>query len=87
MIEYSTIAGSIGAGGIGYVAVTYGYQRFDNGVMLATIIVLVLLVAAVQKIGDTLVFRTTPHARTRRSVQKSHLQPSHLQPSHLQPTP
>ncbi len=30
MIEYSAIAGTIGAGGIGYVAVTYGYQRFDQ---------------------------------------------------------
>ncbi len=65
MIEYSAIAGSIGAGGIGYVAVTYGYQRFDNGVMLATIIVLVLLVAFVQKLGDSFVRLTTPQARTR----------------------
>lgn len=65
MIEYSAIAGTIGAGGIGYVAVTYGYQRFDNNVMLATIIVLVTLVSCVQKLGDTLVRLTTPHARGR----------------------
>ena len=82
MIEYSAIAGSIGAGGIGYVAVTYGYQRFDNGVMLATIVVLVLLVAAVQKLGDTFVFLTTPHARTRRSLQPGRLRPTRLQPIH-----
>lgn len=63
MIEYSAIAGTIGAGGIGYVAVTYGYQRFDNGVMLATIVVLVALVAAVQLTGDRLVLLTTPQAR------------------------
>ena len=62
MIEYSAIAGTIGAGGIGYVAVTYGYERFDNGVMLATIIILVALVALVQFIGDTLVRLTTPQA-------------------------
>ena len=66
MIEYSAIAGTIGAGGIGYVAVTYGYQRFDNHVMLATIIILVALVACVQKLGDTLVRATTPHARVSR---------------------
>ncbi|BBZ77359.1 ABC transporter permease [Mycolicibacterium anyangense] len=65
MIEYSAIAGTIGAGGIGYVAVTYGYQRFDQGVMLATIVILVATVAAVQFIGDVLVRFTTPHARTR----------------------
>ena len=63
MIEDSAIAGTIGAGGIGYVAVTYGYQRFDNGVMLATIVVLVALVAAVQLTGDRLVRLTTPQAR------------------------
>lgn len=63
MIEYSAIAGTIGAGGIGYVAVTYGYERFDNGVMLATIIILVALVATVQLTGDRLVRRLTPWAR------------------------
>lgn len=63
MIEYSAIAGTIGAGGIGYVAVTYGYQRFDHGVMLATIVVLIALVALVQLAGDALVRATTPHAR------------------------
>ena len=63
MIEYSAIAGTIGAGGIGYVAVTYGYQRFDQGVMLATIVILVITVAAVQLIGDALVRLTTPHSR------------------------
>lgn len=65
MIEYSAIAGTIGAGGIGYVAVTYGYQRFDQGVMLATIVILVVTVAAVQLIGDALVRITTPHSRAR----------------------
>jgi D-methionine transport system permease protein len=76
MIEYSAIAGTIGAGGIGYVAVTYGYQRFDNGVMLATILVLVTLVTTVQLTGDWLVRLTTPQAKTtklfpRRSATRS----------------
>ena len=65
MIEYSAIAGTIGAGGIGYVAVTYGYQRFDQGVMLATIVILVITVAVVQVTGDALVRFTTPHQRAR----------------------
>ncbi len=67
MIEYSAIAGTIGAGGIGYVAVTYGYQRFDHTVMLATIVILVATVALVQLTGDRLVKLTTPHIRTARS--------------------
>jgi D-methionine transport system permease protein len=68
MIEYSAIAGTIGAGGIGYVAVTYGYQRFDQGVMLATIVILVVTVAAVQLIGDALVRFATPHRRLAAAV-------------------
>ncbi|NQX11583.1 ABC transporter permease [Microbacteriaceae bacterium VKM Ac-2855] len=67
MIEYSAIAGTIGAGGIGYVAVTYGYQRFDNTVMLATIVILVATVAIVQLTGDALVRATTPSASSRRA--------------------
>lgn len=70
MIEYSAIAGTIGAGGIGYVAVTYGYQRFDNGVMLATIIILIALVATVQLVGDAFVRLCTPHARVRAVRQR-----------------
>ncbi|GAA1941437.1 ABC transporter permease [Microbacterium aoyamense] len=68
MIEYSAIAGTIGAGGIGYVAVTYGYQRFDNAVMVATIIVLVALVALVQFAGDRAVRALTPSARQSRRL-------------------
>lgn len=67
MIEYSAIAGTIGAGGIGYVAVTYGYQRFDNTVMLATIVILVVTVAVIQITGDRLVRFTTPQKRLQRA--------------------
>jgi ABC-type methionine transport system permease subunit len=66
MIEYSAIAGTIGAGGIGYVAVTYGYQRFDHLVMVSTIIILVLTVTVIQLTGDYLIKRTTPHRNARR---------------------
>jgi ABC-type methionine transport system permease subunit len=61
MIEYSAIAGTIGAGGIGYVAVTYGYLRFDHTVMVATIVVLVVTVAVIQFVGDRLARRAAPH--------------------------
>jgi D-methionine transport system permease protein len=54
MIEYSAIAGTIGAGGIGYLAVVYGYQRFDNNIMISTIVVLVLTIQIVQLAGDRL---------------------------------
>ncbi|MGV1050133.1 MAG: methionine ABC transporter permease [Solirubrobacterales bacterium] len=57
MLEYSAIAGTIGAGGIGYLAITYGYQRFDTNVMIATIVLLVVLVQIVQLSGDFAVRR------------------------------
>lgn len=55
MIEYSAISGTIGAGGIGFLAVVYGYQRFDHNIMIATIVVLVLTIQLVQLAGDKLV--------------------------------
>ncbi|CAI1501180.1 Methionine import system permease protein MetP [Serratia entomophila] len=57
MIEYSAIAGTIGAGGIGYLAVVYGYQRFDNHIMIATI-------QLIQFIGDRLVAALRHHQET-----------------------
>ncbi|MFT4021243.1 MAG: methionine ABC transporter permease [Acinetobacter sp.] len=54
MIEYSAIAGTIGAGGIGYLAVLYGYQRFDHHVMIATIISLIITIQFIQFIGNAL---------------------------------
>lgn len=52
MIEYSAIAGAIGSGGIGYLAVNYGYRRFDNTIMIACIVVLIALVQLIQFTGD-----------------------------------
>jgi ABC-type methionine transport system permease subunit len=55
MIEYSAIAGAIGAGGFGYLAVNYGYQQFDNNVMITCIVVLISVVQIVQFTGDRVV--------------------------------
>lgn len=55
MIEYSAIAGSIGAGGIGNLAITYGYNRFDDNIMIATVIALIVTIQIVQFLGDRLV--------------------------------
>lgn len=54
ILGYSAMAGAIGAGGLGDVAVRYGYQRFQNDVLVATIIVLVILVQIVQAAGNAL---------------------------------
>ncbi|RJL32848.1 methionine ABC transporter permease [Bailinhaonella thermotolerans] len=52
LISYSAMAGTIGGGGLGDVAIRYGYQRFDTPVMLATVAVLIVIVQLVQSLGD-----------------------------------
>jgi ABC-type methionine transport system permease subunit len=59
MIEYSAIAGSIGAGGIGNLAITYGYNRFDHNIMIATVLVLIVTIQIVQLVGDRVVTALT----------------------------
>ena len=57
LIGYSAMSGVIGGGGLGDLAVRYGYQRFNTAVMLVTVAVLVVLVQLVQLLGDRLVHR------------------------------
>ncbi len=52
LVGYSAMAGAVGGGGLGDLAIRYGYQRFQPEVMLATVIVLVVLVQGVQSLGD-----------------------------------
>jgi D-methionine transport system permease protein len=52
LVGYSAMAGTVGGGGLGSVAINYGYQRFDVKIMLLTIIILVLLVYFIQFLGD-----------------------------------
>ncbi|WP_420810888.1 methionine ABC transporter permease [Deinococcus ficus] len=52
LIGSSAMAGAIGGGGLGDLAIRYGYQRFDTGVMVATVVVLLLLVQGMQWAGD-----------------------------------
>lgn len=54
LIDFSAMAGTVGGGGLGHVAMTYGYQRFDGSVMLVTVIILIILVQIAQWIGNTL---------------------------------
>ncbi|HHT69066.1 MAG TPA: ABC transporter permease [Firmicutes bacterium] len=52
LVGYSAMAGSIGGGGLGDLAIRYGYQRFRGDIMLMTVIILVLLVQGIQMLGD-----------------------------------
>lgn len=53
-ISYSAVAGLVGGGGIGDFAIRYGYYRYETGVMLLAIILMILLVHAVQFVGTRL---------------------------------
>ena len=54
LIGATAMAGAVGAGGIGDLAISYGYQRFDTSVVLLTVVVLLILVQLVQMIGERL---------------------------------
>jgi D-methionine transport system permease protein len=54
LIGYSAMAGAVGGGGLGDLAIRYGYQRFDLGVMISTIAVMIVLVQVIQLAGDWL---------------------------------
>lgn len=62
LIGFSSLAGVIGGGGLGDLAIRYGYQRFNQPVMIATVVVLIALVQIVQMTGDRLV-RSLAHRR------------------------
>lgn len=57
LIGYSAMAGAVGGGGLGDLAIRYGYQRFDVTIMLLTIAIMIILVQAVQWLGDKLAKR------------------------------
>jgi D-methionine transport system permease protein len=57
LVGASAMAGAIGAGGLGDLAIRYGYQRFETAVMVAVVAVLIVLVCGMQWLGDRLVAR------------------------------
>ncbi|MEG0682138.1 MAG: methionine ABC transporter permease [Raoultibacter sp.] len=54
LFGYSAIAGTVGAGGLGDIAIRYGYQRFNGEVMIAAVILCIILVQLIQSAGDLL---------------------------------
>ncbi len=57
ILGYSAMAGAVGGGGLGVIAINYGYHRYQSDVMLVTIILLVIIVQILQWIGTTLANR------------------------------
>lgn len=55
LVSYTAMAGAVGGGGLGDLAIRYGYQRFQTDVMLITVVLMVVLVQVIQMFGDLLV--------------------------------
>tara|TARA_R110000796_G_scaffold90309_3_gene194175 strand:+ start:7666 stop:8349 length:684 start_codon:yes stop_codon:yes gene_type:complete len=55
LVSYTAMSGLIGGGGLGDLAVRYGYQRYQPDVMVVTVVLLLILVQVLQSIGDRLV--------------------------------
>jgi D-methionine transport system permease protein len=55
LVSYTAMAGAVGAGGLGDLAIRYGYQRFQTDVMVVTVVLLILIVQLLQMLGDRLV--------------------------------
>lgn len=64
LVGYSAMAGAVGGEGLGSKAITYGFQRFETGFMVATVVVLIALVTVIQLIGDGVVRLLARRGRT-----------------------
>ena len=52
LVAYSAMAGVVGGGGIGDLAIRFGYYRYDNTIMIVTFVILIVLVQVIQQAGD-----------------------------------
>lgn len=59
LISYTAMSGLVGGGGLGTLAVNYGYYRYETAVMLVSIVIIVVMVQLIQVIGDRLVIHFT----------------------------
>lgn len=55
LVSYTAMAGAVGGGGLGDLAIRYGYQRFQTDVMVVTVVLMIVLVQAIQTLGDFIV--------------------------------
>ena len=57
ILGYSAMAGTIGGGGLGDIAIRYGYYRYESGIMIVTVVLLVVLVQIFQTVGTAVASR------------------------------
>lgn len=61
--RFSAVAGIVGDGGVGDLAIRYGYYRYETDVMVVTVVALIVLVQVVQMLGDGLAKRADKRDR------------------------
>ena len=61
LIGATAMAGAIGAGGVGDLALTYGYERMNTPLMLFTVVVLIVFVQIIQTVGNHFAYKTRNH--------------------------
>jgi D-methionine transport system permease protein len=59
VVGYSAMAGAVGGGGLGDIAIKYGYYRFETNIMIYTVVILIILVQIFQSIGNIIYKRLT----------------------------
>ena len=64
LIGFSAMAGTIGAGGLGDLAIRFGYQRFKTDIMVYAVIVIIIVVQILQSLGNYLVYRAKKNRYT-----------------------
>ena len=54
IVGYSAMAGTVGGGGLGDIAIRYGYYRYQTDIMIVTVVIIVLMVQLIQLVGNRL---------------------------------
>ena len=63
ILGYSAMAGAVGGGGLGGIAINYGYYRYETDIMLVTVAILVIIVQIIQEIGMRLARKSDKRIR------------------------
>ena len=63
ILGYTAMAGTVGAGGLGDIAIRYGYQRYKVDVMIVSVVLCVILVQVIQSVGDVIARKTDKRTR------------------------
>jgi len=58
ILGYSAMAGTIGGGGLGQIAITYGYQRYNNDIIWICVVLTILIVQIIQEVGTRITHKT-----------------------------